>query len=89
MVLSPQARQLASSAGVSLSQVVASALSHINTLLPGQPAIIVVNTGTPSQLIQQAGVGGFTIPTTGDVVLATGPDGAVLTAPDLGLLAPA
>lgn len=72
MVLSTQARQLASSAGASLSQLVASALSHINTLLPGQPTTIVVDTSNPSSLIPQAGVNGFTSPATGEISLQSG-----------------
>jgi uncharacterized protein YjaZ len=72
VVLSTQARQLASSAGASLSQLVASALSHINTLLPGQPTTIVVDTGNPSSLIPQAGANGFTSPATGEISLQLG-----------------
>jgi hypothetical protein len=72
VVLSTQARQLASSAGASLSQLVASSLSHISTLLPGQPTTIVVDTGNRSSLIPQAGVNGFTSPATGEISLQLG-----------------
>lgn len=71
VLLSTPARQLASSAGVNLSQLVASALNHINALLPGPPTIIVLQTGDPSQLIPQAGTNGFTRPS-GQVILQLG-----------------
>src|SRR5215813_1220550 len=67
VIISTQARQLASSAGVSLSRLVASALHHINVLLPGPPTAIVVQIGNPSHLIPQAGVNGFTSPATGQI----------------------
>ena len=72
VLLSTQARQLASSAGVSLSQLVASALNHVNVLLPGPPTAIVVKIGNPSDLIPQEGVNGFTSPATGQIILQLG-----------------
>jgi hypothetical protein len=72
VLLSTQARQLASSAGVSLSQLVAGALNRINALLPGPPTVIVVQIGKPSQLIPQAGVNGFTSQATGQIILQLG-----------------
>jgi hypothetical protein len=72
VLLSPQARQLASSAGASLSQLVASALNHINALLPGPPTAIVVQIGKPSQLVPHTGVNGFTSPATGQIILQLG-----------------
>ena len=71
VLLSTPARQLASSAGVSLSQLVADALTHINALLPGPPTVVVVQTGTPAQLIPQTGTNGFTRPS-GQVILQVG-----------------
>jgi len=72
VLLSTQARQLASSAGVSLPQLMASALNHINALLPGPPTVIVVKIGNPSQLIPQQGVNGFTSQATGQIILQVG-----------------
>jgi Predicted Zn-dependent protease (DUF2268) len=72
VLLSTQARQLASSAGVSLSQLVAGALNRINALLPGPPTVIVVQIGKPSKLIPQAGVNGFTSQATGQIILQLG-----------------
>src|SRR5215469_13275180 len=72
VLLSTQARQLASSAGVSLSQLVASWDNRINALLPGPPTAIVVQTGNPSRLIPEAGVYGFTSPATGQITLQLG-----------------
>jgi hypothetical protein len=72
VLLSNPARQLASSAGVSLSPLVASALDHINVLLPGPPTAIVVQVGNPSHLVPQAGVNGFTSPATGQIILQLG-----------------
>jgi hypothetical protein len=71
VLLSTPARQLASSAGVSLPRLVASALNHINALLPGPPTVIVVQTGNSSRLIPQAGTNGFTRPS-GQVILQVG-----------------
>jgi len=51
VVLSAQARQLASSADINLSRLAASALNHINALLPGSPTTITVDIGHPSDLI--------------------------------------
>jgi hypothetical protein len=72
VLLSTPARELASSAGVSLSQLLASALNHINALLPGPPTVIVVKIGDPSQLIPRQGVSGFTSPATGQIILQVG-----------------
>jgi hypothetical protein len=71
VLLSTPARHLASSAGVSLPRLVASALNHINALLPGPPTVIVVQTGNSSRLIPQAGTNGFTRPS-GQVILQVG-----------------
>ena len=62
VVLSAQARQLASSTDINLSRQAASALNRIDALLPGPPTTIFVNTGpgNPSDLIPQIGTGGFT-----------------------------
>jgi Predicted Zn-dependent protease (DUF2268) len=72
VLLSPQARQLASGAGVNLSRLVASALDRINALLPGPATTIAVTTGVASLLIPQAGVSGDTSRGTGQVFLAFG-----------------
>lgn len=72
LLLSPQARQLASSAGVSLPQLMAGALTHVNALLPGPPTTIAVKIGNPSDLIPQQGVNGFTSPATGQIILQVG-----------------
>jgi hypothetical protein len=72
VLLSPQARQLASSAGVNLSRLVASTLDRINALLPGPATTIAVTTGSASLLIPQAGVSGDTSRGTGQVFLAFG-----------------
>jgi hypothetical protein len=73
VLLSPQARQLASSTGVNLSRLVASTLDRINALLPGAATTITVTTGSPSLLlIPQTGENGYTDPGTGQVSLAFG-----------------
>ena len=72
VLLSPQARQRASSAGVNLSRLMASALDRINALLPGPAATITVTTGPPSHLIPQTGENGYTSPGTGQVSLQFG-----------------
>jgi hypothetical protein len=72
VLLSPQARQLASSAGVNLSRLVANTLDRINALLPGPATTIAVTTGSASLLIPQAGVSGDTSRGTGQVFLAFG-----------------
>ena len=73
VLLSPQARQLASSTGVNLSRLVASTLDRINALLPGPATTITVTTGSPSLLlIPQTGENGYTDPGTGQVSLAFG-----------------
>ena len=60
VLLSPQARQLASSVGVNLSRLVANALDRINALLPGPATTIAVTTSSASLLIPQAGASGYT-----------------------------
>ena len=72
VLLSCQARQLASSTGVNLSRLVASTLDRINALLPGPATTITVTTGSASLLIPQAGASGYTDPGTGQVSLAFG-----------------
>ena len=73
VLLSPQARQLASSTGVNLSRLVASALDRINALLPGPPTTIAVTTSSPSLLlIPQTGENGDTSRGTGQVFLVFG-----------------
>jgi len=72
VVLSAQARQLASSADINLSRLAASALNHVNALLPGSPTTITVDIGNPSDLIPQARVNGFTDPRSGLITLQLG-----------------
>jgi uncharacterized protein YjaZ len=60
VVLSAQARQLASSTDINLPRQAASALNRINALLPGPPTTIVVNAGNAPDLIPQIGTGGYT-----------------------------
>lgn len=73
VTLGGEALQAARTADMNLPGLVARALGHISTLLPGPKAVITVSYGHPAQLIPQTGTAGFTSPLTGRIKVAFGP----------------
>jgi hypothetical protein len=70
VVISGRALQAAEMAGINLPDLIARALGHINTLLPGPDTTITVTQPWPGGLVRQAGVAGFTWPLTARIQVA-------------------